>query len=485
MQLPRTILFFSCPLIQRICLYFMKIIGSRFRLRGRRQPQALPAEEKAKEEQKVEVKIKKRALLIGVCDVPELSPTSALSPVAQTPLSAVPKRKSRKRSKTKKMPTLKGPHADVVAMKDLLIETYQYDPDDIMVLIDDTTPGHLQPTRENILVVKLRAIANLIHGARENDRFFFYFAGHSKQEDTDDIEEEDRKNEFMLCSDGLAIQDDELRTRLVNPLPPKSSLIAVFDSCNSGTLLDLKHFRCNQVYVPWLNRGDRRTKSMWYQNQRQAAKISTRAVQQFTRINTSLLKWTQTSIDQLMMSPAEASTLDVKLEPVVNKKKTSISIITDRLLMQEPSSWFDSAAPRCASPEMLYCSGDCRDNPLFERDGSDQADVISLSSAGDSQRAWEGADGTSMTQALVQLLRNDPHPTLHNLLTHVSHDLHRFYLNLHVKAREYRKMIEKRNEERKKKGKKPKLGDVVEMNNFQNPQLSSDRPLDMSRTWYP
>lgn len=31
-------------------------------------------------------------------------------------------------------------------------------------------------------------------------------------------------------------------------------------------LADLKHFRCNRVYVPWLNKGNRRTNSLWNLN---------------------------------------------------------------------------------------------------------------------------------------------------------------------------------------------------------------------------
>lgn len=183
----------------------------------------------------------------------------------------------------------------------------------------------LDKVKEN--AIQLNAIVSLVNDAKENDRFFFHcmtiifmlamwlilfiVSGHSTQEDTDDIEEEDGKNEcgyeilnhgldssfgsVIIGSDGQTIKDDvrllfstiesdwnlfqELRDYLVKPLPPKCSLIvsspymfswfladifqAVFDSCHSGSLLDLKHFRCNQVYVPWLNKGQRRTDSLW------------------------------------------------------------------------------------------------------------------------------------------------------------------------------------------------------------------------------
>lgn len=37
---------------------------------------------------------------------------------------------------------------------------------------------------------------------------------------------------------------------------------AFLDSCHSGTLLDLPHHHCNQVWVPWLSQGKRRTKTL-------------------------------------------------------------------------------------------------------------------------------------------------------------------------------------------------------------------------------
>lgn len=33
--------------------------------------------------------------------------------------------------------------------------------------------------------------------------------------------------------------------------------MAIFDCCCAGTLLDLEHYRCNNVYFPWVNRGKR------------------------------------------------------------------------------------------------------------------------------------------------------------------------------------------------------------------------------------
>jgi hypothetical protein len=39
----------------------------------------------------------------------------------------------------------------------------------------------------------------------------------------------------------------------------RSVIQAILDTCHSGTLLDLPHYHCNSVYVPWESKGNRRT----------------------------------------------------------------------------------------------------------------------------------------------------------------------------------------------------------------------------------
>jgi len=65
----------------------------------------------------------------------------------------------------------------------------------------------------------------------------------------------------------------------VGSLPKGSTLTAIFDSCTSGTLLgnvlstyplsavadtqkDLDHYKCNNVYRPWVNKGGRRSNTL-------------------------------------------------------------------------------------------------------------------------------------------------------------------------------------------------------------------------------
>ncbi|KAJ7448524.1 caspase domain-containing protein, partial [Mycena latifolia] len=134
---------------------------------------------------------------------------------------------------------LAGPHRDVRLMRELLIGRYEYKGEDVVVLLDSEEGGEegegLQPTRENIL----RAIGDLVRGARSGDRFFFHYCGHTTQIANRSNSEEDGLDECLVPADGEAhvIMDNELRRHLIDPLPVGAALVAVFDSCHSASLL--------------------------------------------------------------------------------------------------------------------------------------------------------------------------------------------------------------------------------------------------------
>ncbi|KAJ6514328.1 caspase domain-containing protein [Mycena vitilis] len=132
--------------------------------------------------------------------------------------------------------TLKGPHGDVRAMQKLLVEQYAYREADIVMLLDSPDgEERTQPTRVNIL----RAIDDLVRGAKKGDRFFFHYCGHTTQIENRSNSEEDGMDECLVPVDGEAnkILDNELRRHLVAALPVGSHLVAVFDSCHSASLL--------------------------------------------------------------------------------------------------------------------------------------------------------------------------------------------------------------------------------------------------------
>jgi hypothetical protein len=155
---------------------------------------------------------------------------------------------------------LDGPHGDVDQYQDLLLNTYGYRPEDIVVLKDlPEFPEQFKPTQVNML----RELKALVSDAKAGDKFTFFYSGHSDQEEAKrDLEEEDGMDEMLITSDEKHIIDDELKVILVNDLPVGCTLLAILDTCHSGTLLDLPHYHCNGIYVPWQSKGERRTMTM-------------------------------------------------------------------------------------------------------------------------------------------------------------------------------------------------------------------------------
>ncbi|KAJ3555601.1 hypothetical protein NM688_g2486 [Phlebia brevispora] len=184
----------------------------------------------------------------------------------------------------KDVPRLYGIGEDLQRVKKSLVENFFYQDSNILIMTDSTEvidkPMH--PTKENIL----RELENLVADAKAGDVRLFCFAGHSSQildlnNDEDDGRDEgvftlaqlkrlmltaklvapviipvdnqglpvDRKgqpldpnstSEEVRKKVQAVICDDDLRKILVAPLQRGVKLVALFDSCTSGTLLDLK-----------------------------------------------------------------------------------------------------------------------------------------------------------------------------------------------------------------------------------------------------
>ncbi|GLB42506.1 putative to MEROPS cysteine peptidase family C14 [Lyophyllum shimeji] len=365
---------------------------------------------------------------------------------------------------------LRGPHKDVAAMRELLIDSYSYSPDDIVVLIDTNEPGQTQPTRDNMI----RAIKDLVEDPQPGDRFFFHYAGHTVQVPNTNFSEEDGMDECIIPSDGEArmIKDNELRRHLVDSLPIGSNLVAIFDSCHSASLLDLEHFRCNRPYVPWISKGRRKSDSQWNANMRRHALVVSRHVYQSKRVSSSSVRSRRTSIDQILLSSPDYRKLTIRTQ--------SLSIKSDF------EKWYDtpsSPIQRTSSPDSMWpCTGYC------PPESPKEANVIAVSACKDDQLSWEDSDGASMTQALIDILKSDPHPKLISLMANISHQLHGFYLKLHSHARNHRKQIREINKRRVAKGRPPlrvPTDSLPEMNNFQDPQMSSHRPVPRDAIWDP
>ena len=116
------------------------------------------------------------------------------------------------------------------------IETYLKEQNytNIKILTDQTA---LIPIRENIL----NEIKTLLETSNENDTLFIYYSGHGSNTVDRNGDELDGYDELIVPLDFKYIKDDELKTLINTYGKTRTNVIALFDSCNSGTALDLKY----------------------------------------------------------------------------------------------------------------------------------------------------------------------------------------------------------------------------------------------------
>lgn len=77
---------------------------------------------------------------------------------------------------------------------------------------------------------------------------------------------------------------------------------------------------------------------------------------------------------------------------------------------------------------------------------------------------------TSIRWRRIFLVKKKQVSTTHIFVMN-SHELHIFYMDLHAESRSYKNAINEINIKRQRKGKTPLERRIVEMNNFQNPQV--------------
>ncbi|KAG1047951.1 hypothetical protein G6F43_009630 [Rhizopus delemar] len=138
---------------------------------------------------------------------------------------------------------LNGCINDVENIESFLISNYEFKREDMVILTDDHPhDSKYYPTRANILA----SMHWLVEDAQPNDSFFFHFSGHGGRVKDLDGDEEDGYDETIYPVDfqefeGTSGQiiDDTMHDILVRPLCEGCRLTCIFDSCHSGTVLDL------------------------------------------------------------------------------------------------------------------------------------------------------------------------------------------------------------------------------------------------------
>ena len=94
-----------------------------------------------------------------------------------------------------------------------------------------------KPVRENIL----NECKNLLINSQSGDLLLLFYSGHGSYILDKNGDEADGYDEMIVSSDLQGITDDELKSLIQTYLKKDVTLVAIFDSCFSGSVLDLKY----------------------------------------------------------------------------------------------------------------------------------------------------------------------------------------------------------------------------------------------------
>lgn len=126
---------------------------------------------------------------------------------------------------------LKGCISDVNCVKSRL-SNQGFNNIDIM-----TDSTDLKPTRNNIL----NKFKNLLVNSQEGDFLFFLYSGHGSYALDKNNDETTGYDQLIVPLDFNMIIDDELKSIIQTNLKKNVTLFAMFDSCFSGSVLDLRY----------------------------------------------------------------------------------------------------------------------------------------------------------------------------------------------------------------------------------------------------
>ncbi|PSS19404.1 Metacaspase-9 subunit p10 like [Actinidia chinensis var. chinensis] len=123
---------------------------------------------------------------------------------------------------------------DVVAMREVLVKRFGFDPSHIELLIDAPGGSLAMPTGANIK----KALGQMVDKAEASDVLFFHFSGHGTQIPSFVPGHHFRRqDEAIVPCDFNLITDVDMR-QLVNRVPKGASFTILSDSCHSGGLIE-------------------------------------------------------------------------------------------------------------------------------------------------------------------------------------------------------------------------------------------------------
>jgi hypothetical protein len=129
---------------------------------------------------------------------------------------------------------LNGCINDIMNVKNALETKYNYNSANITILTDLTS---IKPNKKNII----DSFTNMLQNAISGDYLVFQYSGHGSYIFDQSGDEKDERDETIVPLDLQQITDDEFRNIITANLKPGVKLFGLFDSCHSGTVLDLRY----------------------------------------------------------------------------------------------------------------------------------------------------------------------------------------------------------------------------------------------------
>lgn len=126
---------------------------------------------------------------------------------------------------------LSGCISDIERMK-IFLQTKGFNQFEMMTDLTD-----IKPTRANLF----NRIINFINNSTDGDLLFIHFSGHGSYTYDMNNDEIDGNDELIITSDLSYIMDDELKAVIRQFCKKNVSVVGLFDSCHSGTMMDLKY----------------------------------------------------------------------------------------------------------------------------------------------------------------------------------------------------------------------------------------------------
>ncbi|KAG1743079.1 WD40-repeat-containing domain protein [Suillus lakei] len=307
-------------------------------------------------------------------------------------------------------PNLPQAHMDALRMRDFLVKSRDYQPENIIIMMHHhSIAPRLYPSRTNML----REIDLVVRCTSQHDHLFFYYTGQGDQVTCRHNSEADGKDEAILTYTGKRIIDNVLKKRLVDPLPQGAKLFALWDCCHSHTVLDLRHYDCNELWrAPFKVLFERENRKLWqvnpitvryYLNVRRAGEFNASLLRDSCEVQSSMNDDSQT--DNMGLGSRVSS----------------------------PETYLPKCTVDCPPtlPEERLKADVVRVSLLFKSSSKSEVDhpKVSLSACRDNELAYDNnTTGETFTKFFIEYLERNPEASYHDLLSYIRHKVDKITL---------------------------------------------------------